>query len=118
MVNDRFNSCKISSAFTRCSRKKSINIKDKRKLNSKIHLVVNEYDTPINLIVTSGSRAGYKEAIHLIKNISTKLVFTDLAYDTNEILSNLNQRNMKPVTSPKRNRLHRRGYKGFKEKRQ
>ena len=42
----------------------------------------------------------------------------DRAYDTNEILSYLNQRNIKPVISPKRNRLHQRDDKGFKKKRQ
>ena len=118
MVNDRFNLCKRLSAFMRCSRMESSHTKNKRGLNSKIHLVVNEYCMPINFIVTNRLCADCKEAIHLIKNINAKLVFADRAYDTNEILSNLNQRNMKPVTSPKRNRLHRRGYKGFKEKRQ
>ena len=52
--------------------------------------MVNEYDIPIDFIVTDRSYADYKEAIHLIKNISAKLVFADRAYDTNEILSYLN----------------------------
>ena len=59
-----------------------------------------------------------KEAIQLIKNINAKLVFADRAYDTNEILSCLNQRNIKPVIPPKFNCRHQRDYKGFKEKRQ
>ena len=45
---------------------------------------------PINFIVMDGLRAGCKEFIHLIKDINTKLVFADRAYDTNEILSYLN----------------------------
>ena len=44
---------------------------------------------PINFIVTDGSYADCEEAIHL--NINAKLVFADHAYDTNEILSYLNQ---------------------------
>ena len=32
--------------------------------------------------------------------------------------SYLNKQNIKPVIPPKRNRLHQRGYKGFKKKRQ
>ena len=91
MVNDRFSLCKSLSAFTQCLRKKSSHIKDKRGLNSKIHLVADEYGMPINFIVTNGSCADCKEAIHLIKNINAKLVFANCAYDTNEILSYLNQ---------------------------
>ena len=49
-----------------------------------------------------------KEAIQLIKNINAKLVFADRAYDTNGILSYLNQ--------PKRNRLYQRDYKCLKKR--
>ena len=115
MVNYRFNLCKSPSVFMRCSQRESSNIKDKRSLNSKIHLAV---DVSINFIVTGRLCADYKEAIYLTKNINTKLVFADHDYDTNEILSYFNQRNIKPVTPQKRNRLYQRGYKAFKEKRQ
>ena len=118
MVNDRFNLCKRSLIFMWFSRRGLNHIKNKRGLNLKIHLVVNEYVMPINFIVTDGSRTDRKKVIHLIKNINAKLVFADRAYDTNEILSYLNQRNIKPVISPKRNRLHQRDDKGFKKKRQ
>ena len=116
MVNDRFNLCKISLAFMRCSWRESSYIKYESGINSKIHLVVNKYGMPINFIVTDGSHADCKETIHLIKNINAKLVFEDSAYDTNEILSYLNQRNIKPVISLKRNCLHQLDYKGFKKK--
>ena len=108
MVNDRFNLCKISLAFMRCSWRESSYIKYKRGINSKIHLVVNKYGMPINFIVTARSSTDCKEAIHLIKNINAKLVFANRAYDTNEILSYLNQLNRKPVIPLKRNRLHQR----------
>ena len=99
----------------RCSRRELNHIKEKRVLNSKIYLVVNEYDMPINFIVTDELCADCKEAIHLIKNIDAKLVFADRACDTNEILSYLYQQNIKPVISPKCNCLHQHGYKGFKK---
>ena len=111
MLNDRFNLCKRSSAFMWCSRRELNHIKEKRELNSKIYLVVNEYDMPINFIVTDELCADCKEAIHLIKNIDAKLVFADRACDTNEILSYLYQQNIKPVILPKRNRLHQHGYR-------
>ena len=65
---------------------------------------------PINFIVTDGSHADCKETIHLIKNINAKLVFEDSAYDTNEILSYLNQRNIRPVIPQKRDHLDQRDY--------
>ena len=49
-----------------------------KRLNPKIHLVVNEYGMPINFIVTNRSRV-------------------DRAYNTNEILSYLNKQNIKPI---------------------
>ena len=84
--------------------------KTKRGLNLKIHLVVNKYCMPINFIVTGGSFINCKKAIRLIKNINTKLVSTDHAYDINDTLPYLNQRNIKPVISPKRNRLYQADY--------
>ena len=71
---------------------------------------------PINFVVTDGSYANCKEAFHLIKNINAKLVFADRVYDTNEILSYLNQRNIRPVIPPKCNCLHQCICKSFKEK--
>ena len=38
-------------------------------------------------VVTNESLADCKEVVSLIKNINTKLVFADRAYDTNDILS-------------------------------
>ena len=67
---------------------------------------------PINFIVTDGSYADCEEAIHL--NINAKLVFADHAYDTNEILSYLNQWNIGSVIPAKYNYLYQLGYKGFK----
>ena len=110
MINDRLNLCKRSLAFVWYSRMESNYIKNARWLNSKIHLVVNKYGMPINFIVANGACADCKEAIYLIKNINAKLVFADCAYDTNKILSYLNQRNIKPVIPPKRNRFHQRDY--------
>ena len=49
--------------------------------------MVNEYGMPINFIVTDGAHTDCQKAIHLDKNINVKLVFTNCAYDINEILS-------------------------------
>ena len=68
--------------------------------------MVNEYGMPMNFIVTGGACTDCESAIHLIKNVNAKLVFADRAYNTNKILSYFNQRNIKPVILPKRNRLY------------
>lgn len=38
-------------------------------LNAKIHLAVDAHGMPVRIIVTEGTRADCKEAIHLIKGI-------------------------------------------------
>ena len=87
MANDRLELCESAWAYSWGSRRKSSYIKDKRGLNSKIHLAINERGLPVKFIVTEGTRADCKEAINLLKNLDAKLVFADRAYDTNEILS-------------------------------
>ena len=73
---------------------------------------------PINFIVANRSPHDRKATIHLIENINTKSVFSKRTYDTNKILYYLDKQNISPVIPPKRNRLHQRDYKGFKEKKQ
>ena len=114
MANDRLELCESTSACSWGSRRESSYIKDKRGLNSKIHLAVNERGMPVKFIVTEGTRADCKEAINLLKNLDARLLFADRAYDTNEIFSYIAKRNIKAVIPPKRNRLEQRDYKGFK----
>ena len=83
MANGRLELCESASACSWGSRWKSGYIKDKMRLNSKIHLAVDEHGMPVKFIVTEGTRADCKGAINLIKNIDAKLVFADHAYDTN-----------------------------------
>ena len=66
-------------------------LKIKESLIRKYTLVVNEYSISINFIVTDELHTDCKEAIHLIKNINAKLVFTDRDYNINKILFYLNQ---------------------------
>lgn len=75
MVDARFNSCKKLSVFKRFSMRKSSYIKNKMRLNSKAHLVLNEHGKPINFIVNNRLRADCNKSIYLIKNIDAKLPF-------------------------------------------
>ncbi len=87
-------------------RRKSGHTKNKRGLNSKIHLAVNECGISVKFIVTEKKYADCKEAINLLKNLNAKLLFANRAYNTNEILSYIAKRNIKS----KRDRLEQRGY--------
>lgn len=62
------------------------------------------------LLLLTDQRADCKKAINLIKNIDTKSVFVDHAYDTDEILSYLNKQNIKQDISPKCNRICQHNY--------
>ena len=95
MISDRFNLCKRSSVLNWCLWRRSSHIKKKRKSNFKIYLVINEYGMQVNFIITNGSFINCKEAFRLIKNIKAKLVLADRTHDTNEILSYLNQQNIR-----------------------
>jgi len=69
MANDRLELCESTSAYSWGSRRESSYIKDKRGLNSKIHLAVNERGLPVKFIVAEEMRADCKEAINLLKNL-------------------------------------------------
>ena len=75
-------------------------------LNSKIHLVVNEYGIPINFTVLNGSCDDCEKAIYLIKNIDSELIFAAHVYDTNKFSSYFNKQNIKSVIPPERNRIY------------
>ena len=65
---------------------------------------------PVRIIVTEGTRADCKEAIHLIKGIDAEALLADRGYDTDEIISYALDAGMEPVIPPKRNRKELREY--------
>ena len=83
---------------------------DKRGLNTKIHLAVDANGMPVRILVTEGTRADCKEAVHLIEGISAEALPADRGYDTNDILAYAVSAGMEPVIPPKRNRKEQRDY--------
>ncbi|USF28464.1 hypothetical protein N510_003425 [Firmicutes bacterium ASF500] len=79
-------------------------------LNTKIHLAVDANGMPVRILVTEGTRADCKEAVHLIEGISTETLLADRGYDTNDILAYVVSAGMEPVIPPKKNRKEQRGY--------
>ena len=110
MVNDRCKPHKSTSARSGRKRRKSSNGKNKRGLNTKIHMAVDANGMPVRIIVTEGTRADCKEAIHLIEGINAGVLLADRGYDTNEIIDYAIKSNMKVVIPPKKNRIEQREY--------
>ena len=73
-------------------------------------MAVDANGMPLRVIVTEGTRADCKEAINLIKNTNTKVLFADRGYDTNEIINYAKQNNIEIVIPSKRNRKEQREY--------
>ena len=59
----------------------------KRGLNTKIHLAVDANGMPVRVLITEGTQADCKEAIHLIDGISAQTLLADRGYDTNQIIA-------------------------------
>ena len=65
---------------------------------------------PVRVIVTEGTRADCKEAVHLIQGINAENLLADRGYDTSEIVSYAIAAGMNVVIPPKKNRKEQREY--------
>lgn len=65
---------------------------------------------PVRILVTEGTRADCKEAVHLIEGISAQALLADRGYDTNDILAYAVLAGMEPVIPPRKNRKEQRDY--------
>ena len=110
MVDDRRKPYQSASPRGRSERRQSGYVQNKGGLNTKIHLAVDANGMPVRILVTEGTRADCKEAVHLIEGISAQTLLADRAYDTNDILSYAVSAGMEPVIPPKKNRKEQRDY--------
>jgi len=65
---------------------------------------------PVRVLVTEGTRADCKEAVHLIEGISAQALLADRGYDTNDIVSYALDAGMEVVIPSKQNRKQQREY--------
>ena len=65
---------------------------------------------PVRAIITEGTRADCKEAVHLIQGINAENLLADRGYDTSEIVSYAVAAGMNVVITPKKNRKEQRDY--------
>ena len=54
----------------------------KRRFSTKIHLAVDLYGMPVRILITEGTRADCKDAVHLIEGITAENLVADRGYDT------------------------------------
>ena len=112
MADDRRKPYQSASPCIGSEGRQSGYVQDKRGLNTKIHLAVDANGMPVRILVTEGTRADCKEAVHLIEGISAETLLADRGYDTNDILAYAVSAGagMEPVIPPKKNRKEQRDY--------
>ncbi|WP_306701028.1 transposase [Treponema endosymbiont of Eucomonympha sp.] len=79
-------------------------------MNSKLHLVVDEYGIPASGIVTSGTIADCNQAPLLMEDLEAEAFLADKAYDTNELLDMLKEADIAAVIPPVKSRKEQRAY--------
>lgn len=110
MADDRCKPCQGVSPCVGCEGREPSDGAHKRGLNAKIHLAVDANGLPVRILVTEGTRADCKEAVHLIEGIPAEVLLTDRGYDTNTILAYTASAGMEAVIPPKKNRKEQREY--------
>ena len=110
MAYDRCEPLQSSPACGRSKRREPGHEPYKRGLNTKLHLAVDSSGMPVRVIVTEGTRADCKEAVHLIQGIDAENLLADRGYDTSEIVSYATTAGMNVVIPPKKNRKEQRNY--------
>ena len=110
MVDDRCKPYQGASTCCRGAGRQSRYGSHKRGLNTKIHLAVDANGMPVRVIVTEGTRADCKEAIHLIEGISGETLLADRGYDTDDIVAYAISQGMEVVIPSRKNRKEQREY--------
>ena len=110
MAHDRRKPLQGSSSRRRSKGRQSGYEPHKRGLNTKIHLAVDSSGMPVRAIITEGTRADCKEAIHLIEGIDAQNLLADRGYDTSEIVAFALSAGINVVIPPKKNRKEQREY--------
>ena len=110
MAYDRRQPYQSTSTCSWGKGRKSGYVQNKRGLNTKLHLAVDANGMPVRVLITEGTRADCKEAVHLIDGISAETLLADRGYDTNDILAYAVSTGMQAVIPPKKNRKEQREY--------
>lgn len=84
--------------------------RSKGGFTTKIHALVNGLGLPLKFILTGGQRNEITQALGLLEGISYTTVLADKGYDSNGLVSLLEERNCLVVIPPRSNRKNPRVY--------
>ncbi|WP_407079475.1 IS5 family transposase [Candidatus Regiella insecticola] len=84
--------------------------RNKRGLNSKIHLAVDAHGMPVRIFITSGTTADCQQAMNLTKGVAAEYLLADKGYDSDNIIKKAEEAGMQIVIPPKKNRKIQREY--------
>ena len=79
-------------------------------LTCKIHVAVDALGNPVRWRLTGGEVHDSTQGIALIKDFDAQAVLADKGYDSNEIVSYIQDHQMHAVIPPKSNRIEQRQY--------
>ncbi|MDR0251124.1 MAG: IS5 family transposase, partial [Burkholderiales bacterium] len=84
--------------------------RNKRGLNSKIHLAVDAHGMSVRMLVTAGTTADCTQAYKLVEGIDAGSLIADKGYDSDAIVEQAKTSGMQGVIPPKKNRKEQREY--------
>ncbi|QVL54835.1 MAG: IS5 family transposase [Simkaniaceae bacterium] len=84
--------------------------RNKRGLNTKLHLAVDAHGMPIRVAITQGTTADCTQAGVLIEGLTAEYLFADRGYDSDVIVKQAEKQGMKAVIPPRKNRKFQRKY--------
>ncbi|MCR5562390.1 MAG: IS5 family transposase [Desulfovibrio sp.] len=84
--------------------------RNKRGLNSKIHLAVDAHGMQVRFFVTAGTTADCSQAVDLIDGIAAQYLLADRGYDSNNVINSAIKAGYEIVIPPRKNRLDQRNY--------
>ena len=74
-------------------------------MTTKIHALVDALGNPVAFSLTPGQASDLSQAEPLLEDVEPQAFLADKAYDADRLILALQQRGIKPVIPPKRNRL-------------
>jgi transposase len=107
----RANAC--AAGYTKDSQVQECLGRSRGDFTTKIHALTDALGNPLKFILTGGQRNDITQAIPLLKNISNTFVIGDKGYDSNELITFLQNRNCIPVIPSRKSRREPREYDTF-----
>lgn len=84
--------------------------RSKGGFTTKIHVMGDELENPLNFILTGGQAVDVTQADTLIEGVRATYALMDKAYDADKLIEQLKQQGIIPVIPPKSNRKEPREY--------